>query len=804
MTTFWQDLRYAGRMLMKTPGFTLVAVITLALGIGANTAIFSVFDAVLLKPLPFDDPDRLFIVSEKPPNGLRNSVSAATFLDWQKQNRVFTEMAAVNEATSNFNLSGTDQAEKVTALAVTANYFNVLGVQPALGRTFHSDEDQPEQHPTVVLTHKLWQRLGGDPKLVGNSLELDGEKCTVIGVLKSNSSFERASTQLYLPLSLHKNRSDRRDHFLRVYARLKPGVSREQMQMDMDSVAAAIAEQSPETNKGWGVTIDSLGERVARPVLRDTVRALFGAVLFILLIACANVANLVLMRTAGRYNEISIRAAVGASRWRIVRQFLTESVLLALVGGVAGIALGAWLIGLFTTLMPPLTLPAEAHITLDGRVLIFAFGLTLLTGLLVGLIPARQAAKPILTEALKEGRQSSAVGSGHLSKLFIVAEIALALVLLTGAGLLVRNLLELRKTNLGFQPTNLLTLRISLPESKYKTQEHIVNYFEETLRRTTALPNVDRVSLATDLPLTGWSYGEAISIEGHAATTEAQYIPAHYQRVSPDYFRTLGIPVVKGRAFTAQDNSSVLPVLIINETVARRFFPNGDPIGKRIVLTSRNLALQIVGVAANVHVYGLGDRRPQENLEIYVPFAQDAASTSYVAIQTTGAPTQIANAVRREIQAVDKTQAVGEVKTMEEVVDQTLADKKFNTLLITSFAAIAVILAAVGIYGVISYAVVQHTREIGIRMALGAQTSDVLKLILGQGMLPVALGIGIGLAGAFAVTRLIASLLYAVTATDRTTFITTPVVMALTAFVACLIPARRATKVDPIVALRHE
>ena len=803
MLRIWEDLRYAARTLLKSRSFTAVAIITLALGIGANAAIFSVLDAVLLKPLPYEDPERLVVLSEKPPNGLRNSVSVANFLDWQRQNNVFTEVSAT--FARSFNLSGNEEPEKIPGMLVTANYFEMLKVKPAFGRTFQPNEDQAGQSKVVVISNRLWQRrFGSDRDLLGKEMTLDGEKYAVIGVLQPHTSFDRATAQIYSPFAFDTNRSDRRSHFLRVYARLRPGVTMPQAQANLDGIASAIAQQFPDTNSGWGITLDKLQDRIGQPQLRQTVKILFGAVILVLLIACANLANLLLARTIGRYKEISIRAALGAARWHLLRQFLTESLLLGVLGGVLGLALAVWLIKLFSSLMPPFTLPPEANVTLDYRVVLFTFGVSLLTGLVIGLVPAWQASRPDLNEALKDGGKNStpAASKRHLNNILIIAEISLALVLLVGSVLLVRNMLHLSETELGFQTANILTMHVSLPDTKYKTPAQIDSFYGTALQRISNLPGVVMASTVTDIPIGGWSFGQYFEIEGQPPATRSRFNSAHLQRVSPDYFKTFGIPLLEGRTFTPQDQPATVPVIIINKTFAGRFFPNQDPIGKRVIADKKTF--EIVGVVGNVHVYGLGDQVPEENPEIFVPFAQDPFTDSYFVIRTAGDPEQLANAVQKEIHALDNDQPITKVLSMQEAVAQTLNDEKFNTWLIGMFAAVAVTLAAVGIYGIISYVVAQHTREIGIRLALGAQRAHVLKLIIGQGMFLVVIGVAVGLGLAFASTRVLSTLLHGISATDRWTFILTPLLLAAIALIACYIPARRASKLDPLVALRSE
>jgi putative ABC transport system permease protein len=806
MTTLLKNLRYGMRALLKQPGFTITALLTLALGIGANTAIFSVLDAVLLKPLPFEEPDHLVMVWEKPPRYTRNSVSAANFLDWKNQNKVFSQIAA--RSGRSFNLSGLDQPEKIPGALVSATYFDLLGVRAALGRTFLSEEDKPGNERVVILTHRLWQqRFGADAGLIGRNIMLDGEKYTVVGVLKPDSNFDRGNTQLFAPLAFDSARASRSSHFLTVFARLNDGVTLEQAQADMDAIAVSISEQYPDTNRGWGVTIDRLRDQVISKDLQKTLLILFGAVFLILLIACANLANLTLARTSARQKEISIRAALGASRRQLATQFLTESVLLAFVGGVLGAGLGWLIVKMFTSLIPSGALPAEAEIALDYRVLLFTLGLSIMTGIAFGLIPALQASNPDLNDALKEGSRSSTAGSGrrYVSNMLIVSEVALALVLLIGSGLLIRSLFQLQQVDVGFRPENVLTMHVSLPRTKYQNPEQTAVFYNEVMHRIESIPGVESAGMVTDLPIVGWSYGIFFDVESRPSASPSERPAAHLQVVSPDYFRTLSIPVLKGRSFTEQDHSTSRSVVVINETLARRYFADEDPIGKHMTWDSNPpKQYEIVGIVSNVKVYGLGDKAPEENAEAYVPFAQNPQRDSYIAVRTSNSPMRMAGTVKNEILQLDSDQPVTQVRSLEQIISDSLSDEKFNTLLLVIFAAVAVALAAVGIYGIISYTVTQNTREIGIRMALGAQKRDVLRLVIGQGMILTITGVGIGLAVAFVITRVMESLLYQVSVTDSLTFAVTPLLLAAVALLACYIPAHRATKVDPGIALRYE
>jgi putative ABC transport system permease protein len=799
MQDLLKDIRYAVRVLIRKPAFTLAALLTLALGIGANTAMFSLLDAVLLKPLPFKDPDQLVLVWEKPPNGRFNTVSVGDFLDWRKEQRSFVQLEATRRGGS-FNLAGRDQPEKITGAYVTAGYFDLLGVKPALGRTFLPDEDQPNRPLVAVLSHQLWQKqFAGDPALVGSDILVSGQKYTVIGILPANSNFDRDPVQFYAPL-VFSDRQNRSSHLLLVYARLQPDVSFAQAQAEMDLIAARLANEYPQTNKGWGVALQPMRERVFKSDLKVKVGILFGSVVLILLIACANLTNLFLARSNERLKEMSIRAAVGATRFRLIRQLLAESLLLAVFGGILGVILGQWIIKVFVALMPAATLPAETTIALDYRVLIFTLAVSVFTGLLFGLVPALQSSRMDLSRSLKEGAATGTLSRQFLKKSLIVCEVALALVLLVGAGLLVRSLYRMQQVEFGFNPQNVLTFHVTLPTD---SDQEVANYYTEALTRIKNIPGVETAAIGTDLPIAGWSYGEPYSIPGKPETDWSKRLTAHYQVISPDYFRALEITLTRGRGFTDSDLFVPQPRVIINETLAQRHFSGEDPVGRHILMGDKS-SYEIIGVTANVRVYGLGDKFGDANPELYVLYTQAPVSESYFAIRTKDAPMKFAAAVRNELRAVNRDQPIANVRSLEELIDGTAAEERFNTRLLGTFALVALMLAAAGIYGVISHSVAQSTREIGIRVALGAQTRDVLRLIVGQGMVVVGLGVILGLAASFLATRVLRALLYQVSATDLLTFALTPLALLLFGLLACLLPARRATKVEPLIALRHE
>lgn len=808
MRTLWQDLRYGFRMLRKKPGFTAVAVLALALGIGANTAIFSVVNAVLLRPLPYKDAERLVVIWGTEPK-LEVKVfptSGPDYLDWKNQNQVFERMAALEDAS--FNITGEGVPERVQSMASSADLFPLLGVQTKLGRTFSGEEEQAGRNKVAVLSHALWQRrFGSDPNLIGQTITLSGESYSVIGVMPPDFSFPEGDKKIdvWVPLDFSTEEMRRRGHRnLLVLGKLKLGVTIEQARAEMNVLSRRLAEQYPSTNADWSISVVSLRDQLTEDI-GPALLVLFGAVGFVLLIACANVANLSLARAAVRQKEVAIRIALGASRFRLVRQFLTESVLLAVLGGVLGLLLAFWGVDALVALLPT-DVPRLEQIGVDRYVLVFTLVVSLATGILLGLVPAQQATKPDLTEALKEGSLSLMIGSrrNRVRGLLVISEVALALVLLIGAGLMLKSFQHLRDIKPGFDPDNVLTMQIALPQLKYAEEQQQMAFFQQLLQRVEALPGVRSAGAVTNLPLADDSVTD-FTIEGRPEPESAKdAMIASYGSVSPNYFRAFGIPILKGRAFTEQDTKQSVPVVVISEKLARRYWPDEDPIGKRIREgDSENPKpwLSIIGVAGDIRRYGLdSEAKP----EMYIPYLQQPKPAMALVIRTASDPTNLVASVRNEVQAIDKDQPVHAVKVMNQAVAASIASRRLSLMLLGIFAVLALVLAAVGIYGVVSYSVSQRTHEIGIRMALGARPRDVFKLIVGQGMLLTLIGVAFGVAGAFAVTRVMASLLYGVSPTDPITFIGLSLLLAAIALLACYIPARRAMKVDPMVALRYE
>ena len=809
----FQDLRYGIRMLLKHKGFAFVAVLTLALGIGANTAIFSVVHAVLLRALPYSQPEQLVWIWEASPKDdiKEESASVPNFADWRDQSQSFVELAAYSSAAPVLTNAG--EPERIAGATVTANFFDALGVRPVLGRSFVAEENAPGNNLVVILSHGLWQRrFSSDPQIIGQKLTLNGNLHEVVGVLpagfKNPQPDEARPSELWLPLSLNPAQAGRRNDFLRVVARLKPGVNIDQARAEMASITERLAEQYPATNYGWGVTIVPLHERIVGN-LRPALWMLTGAVGFLLLIACANVANLLLARAAARQQEIAVRTALGAGRGRLVRQFLTESVLLSLIGGVSGLFVG-WLGVRLLVALGPNNIPRLSEVGLSGQVFAFTSALTILTGVVFGLAPALHASTPNLNESLKEGGRGTTEGRSRrrLRSALIVSEIALALVLLVGAGLMTRSFLRLQQVDPGFKAERVVTALLSVPATKYPEGPQVVDFYHQLMERVRTVPGIESVALSSNVPLTSGPY-LAFFVDGRPVPRPDEYQPdTVFIRASRDYFATMGIQFLRGENFAERYSANAPGVAIISQTMARKFFPDEDPIGMRVTTGNPQPApgqtvpwRTIIGVVSDTPTESLdAPAYPQ----LYVPFDQTAQRSLTLIARTTGDPLGVIGGLRSSTWSLDPDQPLYNTRTMENVVSMSVAAPRFNMLLVTLFAGLGLILAAVGIYGVISYSVSQRTHEIGVRVALGAGRRGILRMIVGEGLALTLTGVGFGLAAALALTRVLSGLLFGVGVRDPLTFVVIPALLVCVALLACYLPARRAASLDPMIALRHD
>lgn len=804
-----QDVRYGFRMLVKNPGFTAVAVLTLALGIGVNTAIFSFVDAVLLRPLPFSHPEQIVQVWDKPPDGDRNVISTLNFLDWKNQNTVFEAMAA--QAGGSMTLTGGDVPVEVRVARVSAPYFGIFRAEPLLGRTFAPDEDQPGKQHEVILSHRIWEsRFGADPGIIGRSVQLSGEAYTVIGVMPSGN-FDRRGQDAWTPLAFEPKDMTRDYHWMISWARLKPGVTLEQARQQMKAIAARIEHDYPLSNKGWSATVDRYADRLVGDDLRKSLWVLLGAVGAVLLIGCVNLANLLLVRGAGREREVAIRSAMGGGRGRLVRQFLTESVLLAGLGGVAGVATGWGLMLGLKAWIPHFLLPAEADVRLDGRVLLFTAVIVVVTGVLFGIAPALHGARIDLVGALKEGGRgaTSGVGPRQVRNALVVAEIALAFVLLSGAGLVLRSLYQLQQVDPGFDTTNVITMWLPMPSAQYPDGPRITNYQEQVMEAIRAVPGVRDAAVTVALPLQGWGDGMGFLVEGQPFVEPQNRATCGFKRVSPSYLSTLGMRLLKGRWLAETDTPGTLPVAVINETMAQRTFKGQDPIGKRIRIRQiipghralgPEIPWQVVGVVAEEKMWSLDD----SSRGLYVSYKQSPTLQTALVVRGDMDPTRLVKSIQSAVWQLNSNQALDNITTLEQIKSDSLGENRMRTVLLGAFAGLALLLAAIGIYGVISYSVAQRTHEMGVRAALGASRWDQLRLVLKGGMTLTLIGMGIGIVGSLGLTRLLASLLFGVSPHDPWTLAFVSGVLAAVAGAACFIPARRATRVDPMVALRYE
>lgn len=797
----WQDFRFSLRSLLKHPGFTAIALLALALGIGANTAIFSLVNAVILQPLPYRDPDRLISVYGTRNRSTQGSVGPTDFLDYRSQNKTFEQFAASGSMMLPMNLTGSGEPERLNASIITGNYFDTFGVRPALGRGFSLENEKTGQDHVTVLSHSFWQtRFGGDPNIVNKTINLDGKAYEVLGVMPAEVVLPQPA-QLWAPINFDADpeMKMRNARFLRGIGRLKEGVTLDQAQTDTDLIAAQLEQQYPDSNTGWSLRLIPLREILVGGS-RTMLFILFGAVGFVLLIACANVANLLLVRAAARQKEIAMRTALGASQLRIIRQMITESLLLAIFGGALGALLAVAGVKLLVSLGED-NIPRTANVKIDATVLAFTLLISLATGLLFGLAPAIRTMKENLVDALKDGIRggSEATVKNRTRSLLVVFESAIAVMLLIAAGLLIRSLVALQNVDPGFDPNNVLTLRVDLPRQKYNTPEKASNFFEQLETRVAGLPGVEAVGLITDLPLSGEARDMPYRVEGRPATSDIAFVD--FRRVNKNYFSAMRISLRRGRNFTEQEVRQSDKAIVVSQAFVDSVFPNEEALGKRLIIWSgiRNEPYEIIGIVGDTRYQSL---QGEPSATMYVP-TRELLFVNLV-IRTQGDPLSLVGGVRKEVNALDPDQPISAIRPMTEWVAMSAAGARYRTTLLGLFALLAMILAATGIYGVMSYSVAQRTQEIGVRMALGARPLDVLKLVVRQGMMLALIGVIVGLAGALALTRVMSSLLFGVTERDPITFVAVAALLIVVAFISCFVPAHRATRVDPLIALRCE
>ena len=810
MENLLQDLRYAVRMLIQKPSFTVIAVLALALGIGANSAIFSVVNAVLIRPLPYKDPYGLMLVWTKfEPDLPQNWVSGPELVDFRQRSSSIEEFAAVTWPT--VSLTGVGDPEQIQGGGVTANLFPMLGVEPAYGRAFTSEEDRPNAERVVLLSEGFWKRrFGSDPNVVGQAVSLNGQNATVIGIMPEGFGILPPDAQsprnidMWLPIAVDFSAAPRGNHGLRVIGRLKQGVTQEEARAEMSAIGQQM-DSEIYASRGFGINAVPMLAHVVRTI-KPTLIVLLIIVGLVLLIACANVANLLLARAVGREKEIAVRTALGAGRSRIIRQLLTESVLLSVASGALGLLL-AWLGLRGLIAVAPQNVPRLDQVSVDLRVLLFTLGASLFTGIAFGVVPALQASRTDLNESLKEGGRGSTKGahSRLIRNILVVSEVALALVVLISAGLMIKSFMRLQRVNPGFKPENMLTARLALPVTRYSDNPQVIAFYQQALERVRNLPGVESAGSVSHLPLSGAYTSGTVTVENPPIDSVPASFEADRRAISAGYFNSMNIPVTRGRPFDEGDKMDGPAVAIIDETFARRFWPDDDPLGKRMKLggsQSTSPWLTIVGVAGNVKHYGI-DSQGRET--VYLPYTQAApiARSMFLTVRTTRDPLALAGALRREVWAINPDQPISDIRSMGDLVYGSVAQPRFSMLLLGAFAAVALILAAVGVYGVMNYSVTQRTHEIGIRMALGARGLDVVRLVVGQGLLLAGIGVTIGAGLAFALMRLMSTLLYGVTAADPGTFVWVSLMLASIAGAASFVPARKATKIDPMIALRR-
>ncbi len=811
MSLWLKELRHSVRTLRHSPGFTAVAILTLAIGIGANTAIFSFVDAMLLKPLPYPDADRIVRVMEKPPRGARNGISTLNFLDWQRDNTVFDFMSA--QTGDAVTLTGGSEPIQLRGALVSAGYFKVFGAEPELGRTFLPGEDELGKHHVAVISHAVWaSQFGSDPSIATRTVLLNNEPHTIVGVLPARSAFDRAPVQIWRPLAFRPSNMTRDFHWMISFARLKDGVTLAQARANMDAIGKRIENDFPASNKGWGVVVEPYAETLINPQARTIILLLLSSTGFLLLIGCANLANLALARGVSREREVVVRASLGAGRWDLIRQFLTENVLLSICGGLFGLAIGYGLMKAMGLMLPPFTLPREVNASIDARVLLFALIVSIATGMLFGMAPALQATKPDLAAAMKEEGRGSSGGAGRrrLRDSLIVAEIALAFMLLVVSGLMMRSFLGLLNIDAGFDSNNLLTMRLPATIEQFPEPEQMNRYLREVRTAVEAVPGVRETAYSCAAPMQGTCYGMPMQVASKPRVDVANRDGGFYKVVSPSYFSALGIKPIKGRLLADTDTSNSPPVLVMNERLANRYFPKEDPIGQRILIQKivpgktelgDDIAWEVVGVIGDEKIGGPED---VQSAGVYVSNEQTPVYGMVLNIRASVNPLTLQQPITAAIRSVNKDQAISDIRSVDQIRDQSMGGRRLVSVLLGTFATVALVLAGLGIYGVISYNVAQRTREMGIRAALGATERSLLRLILDRGVRLTLVGLAIGTGGAIALTRLMATLLFGVGARDPLTMVSVGVILAGVAIIASYVPARRATRVDPVVALRYE